>query len=109
MKGKRVVLVSSIGDPGYFEETVKDLGGTVLEHIAFPDHHNYRKKDIESIIRRCDERSFDFVVTTEKDAVKFQRLGLFIAKYPLMIVAVEMEIVGGKEGLSARLHSLYTR
>jgi len=108
MNGKRVILVSSIGDPGYFEETVKGLGANVLEHIIFPDHHNYRKKDIERIMKRCDERKFDFVATTEKDTVKFQRLALSFAGYPLIVVAVELEIISGKEGLSARLHSLYT-
>ena len=107
--GKRVILFSSIGDPEYFEDTVKRLGAIVLEHIVFGDHHDYKQKDADRIGRRCDERKFDLLVTTEKDAVKLQRLALSVAGYPVAVLAVELDIVSGKENLRARLHSLYTR
>lgn len=109
VKSKRVILLSSIGDPLYFEETLRGLGADVIEHIKFPDHHDYRKKDIDRVAARCDERHFDFVVTTEKDIVKLNRLGLFIGSYKVLTLAVEMQILSGKEKLIARLHSLYTR
>jgi tetraacyldisaccharide 4'-kinase len=108
IKAKRVILLSSIGDPLYFEETVKGLGADVIEHIKFPDHHDYRKKDIERVAARCDERRFDLIVTTEKDIVKLNRLGLFIGSYKILTLAVEMQILSGKENLIDRLHSLYT-
>jgi tetraacyldisaccharide 4'-kinase len=109
IKDKRVILISSIGDPGYFEETVRDLGARIAGHIKFGDHHNYDQRDIKEIAKVCAERNFDFLVTTEKDAVKFGRLGLSIADYALIVLSVEMEIVSGKEELLARLHSLYNR
>lgn len=108
VKTKRVILLSSIGDPSYFEETVIGLGADVIEHIKFPDHHDYRKKDIERVTARCDERHFDFVITTEKDIVKLNRLGLFIGSYKVLTLAIEMQILSGKESLIDRLHSLYT-
>ncbi len=109
VRAKRVILLSSIGDPLYFEETVIGLGADVIEHIKFPDHHDYRKKDIERVTARCDERHFDFIITTEKDIVKLNRLGLFIGSYKVLTLAVEMRILSGKENLIDRLHSLYTR
>jgi len=105
---KRVMLLSSIGDPGYFEETVRDLKADVVEHIIFNDHHNYTEADSEHIIKRCNERSFDIIVTTEKDAVKINRLHLTFANYTVFTLMVEMEITSGKEILIDRLHSLYT-
>jgi len=108
-RGRKVILVSSIGDPGYFEDTVKDLGAVVLEHIVFGDHHNYRLKDVERIIRTCDGRVFDFLITTEKDAVKFARMSFSFGAYTMMQLAIEMEITHGKEQLIARLHSLHMR
>lgn len=104
---KRTILFSSIGDPEYFEETVKDLGARVVTHIKFPDHHNYTGIDIENIARICSEREFDIILTTEKDAVKLNRLGLSIADYAVVVLSVEMELTVGKESLVARLHSLY--
>ncbi len=109
VKAKRVVLLSSIGDPLYFEETVKDLGAEVIEHIKFPDHHDYRKRDIDRIMARCNDKQFDIMITTEKDIVKLNRLGLFIGPYKVLTLAVEMQILSGKERLIDRLHSLYTR
>ena len=109
VRAKRAILLSSIGDPLYFEETVMGLGADVIEHIKFPDHHDYRKRDIERVTARCDERHFDFMITTEKDIVKLNRLGLFIGSYKVLTLAVEMRILSGKENLIDRLHSLYTR
>ena len=108
VRAKRVILLSGIGDPLYFEETVRGLGADVIEHIKFPDHHDYRKKDIEKVTARCDERHFDLIATTEKDIVKLNRLGLFIGSYKVLTLAVEMQILSGKENLIDRLHSLYT-
>ena len=107
VKGKRVVLISSIGDPSYFEETVKGLGAVVAEHMEFGDHHEYHNRDIERAKRRCDERAFDYIVTTEKDAVKFARKSLYFGKYTLLTLAVEMDITAGKEILIDRLRSLH--
>jgi len=109
IKGKRVMLLSSIGDPAYFEDTVKDLGAEVAEHIKFPDHHNYKKSDMEYILKRCSERSFDFVLTTEKDIVKLSRLGLYLGLHVMLVVAITLDITAGKEILVDRLNRLYTR
>jgi tetraacyldisaccharide 4'-kinase len=108
VRAKKVVLLSSIGDPLYFEETVKSLGADVVEHIKFPDHYDYRKRDIDRVAARCGEKEFDFIVTTEKDIVKLNRLGLFIGSYKVLTLVVEMQILSGKEKLVDRLHSLYT-
>ena len=109
LKSRRVVLLSSIGDPEYFEKTVKDLGADMAEHIIFPDHHDYRKNDIDHILKRCSEKDFDLVLTTEKDIVKLNRLGLYLRLYKVLVVAVDLEITSGKELLVAGLNCLYTR
>ncbi len=107
VRGKKVILLSSIGDPLYFEETVRGLGADVIEHIKFPDHHDYKKKDIDRVTARCGERHFDLIITTEKDIVKLNRLGLSMGSYKILTLAVEMQILSGKEDLVDRLRSLY--
>ena len=107
ISGKKVILLSSIGDPLYFEDTARGLGANIIEHIKFQDHHDYRKSDIDHVIRRCNERNFDFVLTTEKDIVKLNRLGLNLGPYTVLTLAVEMKIIAGKEILIDRLRSLY--
>ena len=109
VNGKRVVLLSSIGDPGYFQETVSGLGATVVEHMIYVDHYNYKAKDAKNLMKRLSERSFDFLITTEKDAVKLRRMSISFGNYAVFTLAVEMEITEGKEILIDRLHSLYNR
>ena len=106
VSGKRVVLVSSIGDPAYFEETMKDLGSVVIDHIVFEDHHNYKARDIERIIKICGVKTPDFLVTTEKDAVKFARMSFSFGKHTMMTLAIHMDITSGREQLIDRLRSV---
>lgn len=105
-RGKRVILLSAIGDPEYFEETVRSLGAEVVEHCVYPDHHDYTARDIASVKRRCDERRFDLLITTEKDMVKLNRLGLHLSGYPVLALIIAMEITKGREALIDRLHSI---
>ncbi len=109
ISGKRVVLLSSIGDPGYFEETVKGLGAVVVEHIAFSDHHNYSESDRSKILKRCSEKVFDLIVTTEKDAVKLARMSITFADHTALVLVIATDIIKGREALIDRLHSLYSR
>jgi len=103
---KKVILVSSIGDPAYFEDTMKDLGAIVLDHVIFGDHYNYRAADIEQIIKICGVKTPDFLVTTEKDAVKFARMSFSFGKHTMMTLAIHMDITSGREQLIDRLHSV---
>lgn len=106
VSGKRVMLLSGIGDPSYFEDTMRSLGALVVEHASFGDHHEYTARDIDRVKARCDERMFDFIVTTEKDAVKLSRKSLFFGKYTLLTLVIQLEITSGKELLVDRLNSV---
>ena len=109
LKSKRVILLSSIGDPDYFKETVLDLGADIAEQIIFGDHHNYTESDAAQIVKRCNERKFDFILTTEKDEVKLRRMSLSFGSYDVMTLVINMAIISGKELLVDRLRRLYTR
>jgi len=109
IRAKRIILLSSIADPGYFNDMATSLGAEVVEHIEFPDHHNYCESDRGYIAKRCLERSFDMILTTEKDAVKLNRMNMSFGRYAVMVLAIDIVIIAGKEKLVDRLHSLYTR
>ncbi len=109
VSGKRVILLSSIGDPEYFEDTVKGLGAAVIEHIAFGDHHNYSESDKSRITKRLSERAFDLIVTTEKDAVKLARMSMAFQDFTVLVLVIAIDITKGREALIGRLRSLYSR
>ncbi|HAZ60109.1 MAG TPA: tetraacyldisaccharide 4'-kinase [Gammaproteobacteria bacterium] len=65
LAGERVHCVTGIGHPERFFATLRGLGARVIAH-AFPDHHRFRREDLDF----GDDAP---VVMTEKDAVKCER------------------------------------
>jgi tetraacyldisaccharide 4'-kinase len=99
--GKRVLTVSGIANPHSFHRTVLDLGAVVVGELAFRDHHAFDAEDRLRMAETARQEGAEWIVTTEKDAV---RLRTDLPKgYPVLAVAVGLEIVGGAEALEAAL------
>ena len=62
---------SSIANPAVFYKTIKNLLPKNVDEIKFSDHHLYSSEDFEEIQKKS--KNYDFVVTTEKDAVKIDK------------------------------------
>jgi len=67
LAGKRLHAVAGIGNPERFFATLSSMGLAFSAH-AFPDHHAFRAAELQ--FDDCD-----FVLMTEKDAVKCRRFG----------------------------------
>lgn len=96
LRGRRVCALSSLGNPEAFERTLARLGANLVGAARFPDHHVYRPDDL---LRVAEEEAAEaeWVVTTEKDAVRLPRQGL-----PGPIWALEVELTGRPQGTSLR-------
>ena len=68
--GTRVVAVAGIARPERFFTTLREQGFEIVRELRFPDHHWFSSDDLDRIRRIAKETSADFVVTTEKDAVR---------------------------------------
>ncbi len=75
LDGKRAVLFAAIGRPQAFATTVRTLGVEVVAEQWWPDHHRYRRRDLDAILRPGRFPPHDLVITTQKDAVKLSALG----------------------------------
>lgn len=97
-----VAAFCGIGNPAGFRGTLRQCG---LQNLAavreFPDHHDYRREDVESIVVWAAKHGAQAVVCTQKDLVKIgvNRLG----DLPLWAIAIELQIVEGEQGLQQRL------
>jgi len=47
-------------------------GVEISGKIEFPDHHDYRNEDVQKILNQQKKLHPDYVLTTEKDAVKLR-------------------------------------
>ena len=78
------VVFCGIARPDQFFAQVRAAGMTPAAEMVFPDHHAYRRKDIEQLLATQAKLGAGGFVTTEKDAIN---LGLLQAKLGPMAVA----------------------
>ncbi len=97
---KKVLLVSGIGNPGAFAETAKEAGLRTVGQMAFDDHHHYTEEDVRNAISEAKAKGAEWIVMTEKDAVKMMNLSsLEKTDIPFAVLEIEMTIHGGEEKL----------
>jgi len=86
---RRVVAAAGIADPESFAQQLGTAGASV-QLVAYQDHHAYRPADLERLVRAA--AGGDYVVVTEKDAVKLRRQWPGSAAEPLVaVLAVHWE------------------
>jgi len=80
--GRRVLAAAGIAEPQSFAAQLRRLGATV-QLQAYQDHHAYDRADIARLVQ--GSAGADYVVVTEKDAVKLR--GRWPADAPEPLVA----------------------
>ena len=70
LDGKRVGAFSGIAVPESFEKFVRDLGGRIQFTRRFLDHYRFTSEDFVELFTEGIEQKVEFIVTTEKDAVR---------------------------------------
>ena len=94
IEGKRVVLFAGLGNPRAFATTVETLGAQIVGRHWWPDHHEYRRRDLAYLAAPGRFPEHDLMLTTEKDAVKLVQ---FAAAVPenLGVVRVAIDFIDG--------------
>jgi tetraacyldisaccharide 4'-kinase len=77
-EGCSIVLITGIANPVPLLEYLNNFSGEVI-HIPFPDHYNYKEKDVINISRIFTEVKSrnKYLLTTEKDAVRLREFTTF--------------------------------
>ena len=84
---KQVMLLSGIGTPSSFENTISKAKIEYHNHMALPDHFNYTQAFIDSNFESLSK--YDYILTTEKDYTKLSQLKINL---PILVVYVEYKI-----------------
>jgi tetraacyldisaccharide 4'-kinase len=95
LKDLRVGMISGIAKPESFEEGLKKLGVELIYSRRFADHHRFTEGEIAKMFERSKARNARAVITTEKDSVRFPRIGN--RPLPTYFLRVEIEIIRGHE------------
>lgn len=83
-----VLAVAGIALPEIFFAGLGQEGYKVTETLTFPDHHSLTNRDISEIGRLANVHNVEYVVTTEKDLVRF----LPHAPFDFRLVAVPLAV-----------------
>ena len=104
LQGRRVVAATAIGDPEAFVAQTK-MTGAAVQVATWKDHHEFRDEDVAWLAGAA--RKSDFVVITEKDAVKLRDRWPASVPEPLVArLAVTWE--GGADRIAAALDAVVT-
>ena len=89
LAGRGVVAAAGIADPLSFGAQLR-AAGAIVQLVAYQDHHPYAPADVERLARAA--RGGDYVVVTEKDAVKLRARWPGAVPEPLVaVLAVRWE------------------
>lgn len=91
LEARSFLLVSGVARP----EGVSQLVGSrfqVCSHLKYKDHHSYTESDAKEILKKMKDKKADFILTTEKDAVKLGRFDLI--KNCLYVIKLRYEVEG---------------
>lgn len=72
IRGKKVFLFCALANPEQFKKTVEKFGPKEIEVLTYPDHYMYTKKDYEFIKFKANEVGAQYIISTEKDYIKFK-------------------------------------
>jgi tetraacyldisaccharide 4'-kinase len=95
LAGKHVGALSGIAVPQSFERGLRGLGIKVDATKRFADHYRFTAADVKPFVDRCIRRDVHYIVTTEKDMVRFPAMPA--PEIPILYMRVEIEILKGKE------------
>ncbi len=101
LKDRAVAAVSGIAVPKGFEDELVRLGGRLLYHKRYADHHRYSQQEIIDLINKSLLRQATAIITTEKDAVRFPMIER--RDLPIYFLRVEIELLSGAEDFHATI------
>src|SRR5882757_1423314 len=97
LRDKYIAAISGIARPESFEQSLVTLGAILEITKSFADHHRFTDRELQEFATRCSRRDLDFIVTTEKDSVRFPA-NIAGLETPVYYLRVEIEILSGHEG-----------
>ena len=95
LKNAKVAALSAIAKPESCERFLEQLGADLVLRDHYADHHRYTQQEIIDFINQAKAAGAEFIVTTEKDAVRIPKLDR--VDVPIYYLRIEIDILSGQE------------
>ncbi|HRQ74119.1 MAG TPA: tetraacyldisaccharide 4'-kinase, partial [Phycisphaerales bacterium] len=106
LRGRRVLALCAIGNPGPFLAGVEAAGALVADTVSLRDHDAYTPPTVVRIASRIAAASADAVITTAKDWTKLARRDLSAWRVPIARPSLELRFREGESALRDDIHRL---
>ncbi|MDI6742467.1 MAG: tetraacyldisaccharide 4'-kinase [Smithella sp.] len=90
LKDKNICAFCGIANPGSFEKTLLAAGARILSFDIFPDHHHFKKPELEKLKAGFMRQNADYLLTTEKDVMRLQKQTEFFKTVSFVRIDLEM-------------------
>tara|TARA_X000001036_G_C20544892_1_gene751899 strand:+ start:55 stop:1083 length:1029 start_codon:yes stop_codon:yes gene_type:complete len=94
---EKVFLFSGIGNPQFFKKTIKHMGFNICGTKKFADHFSYSKKDVNNIEESAKTLNAKYLLTTEKDWFKLEKLEM---RLPVIVIEIKIKVEKENEFLN---------
>lgn len=101
LQGKKVCAFCGIAQPDSFRKLLLDARAEIISFDPYPDHYAYHSCDIVELKDKFIGYHADYLMTTEKDAVRLEKYPDFIKM--LSILRMEIEIMPSEKMLESFL------
>ncbi|MGE5196659.1 MAG: tetraacyldisaccharide 4'-kinase, partial [Anaerolineae bacterium] len=91
IRNKRVALFCGIAKPLHFEKTLRKVGVEIVDRLVTLDHVGFARKRLEAFAHSAAKAGAEFLVCTEKDAVKLPKG--WNVDLPIVPLKTRLEIV----------------
>lgn len=104
MRGKKIACFSAIAAPESFEKFLQNAGAELVYKKRFLDHHRFDDHELNALFWSAQRHGAEFVVTTEKDAVRIRND--YPAALPLYYLRLEIEIFHGEDDFNSAVEKI---
>ncbi|MFQ5882154.1 MAG: tetraacyldisaccharide 4'-kinase [Candidatus Methylomirabilales bacterium] len=104
LRDQKLIAFCGIANPPGFERTLGSLGVFPKRYLIFADHHPYEVSDLREIAQSMGEAGATVSLTTEKDAIRLERL---LPPFPVVMLRVKLTLTAGREELKRCLDALF--
>ena len=88
----KFLIFSGIGNNNSFREILIKNNFNVVEEIVFPDHFNYKTRDVLNLVKVAENKNIK-IITTEKDYVKISKN----LRAKINFIKIDLEILEQKQ------------
>ena len=100
-KDKKIMAVAGIGNPENFFTLLKENNLNVKEEIIYPDHHQFKKSELDILIKRAQSKNYQ-IVMTEKDYLRIKKFN-----YKSIDCSKIELVINNKKNLMSSINKIY--